>query len=534
MWRLVCSDPPVTVQVGADAPRSLGRSSLGAHVSREQPYQFVSRTQASLSVDDAETLSVTAVGSNPTQVRRANGVLSVLPNGTAMQLDAGDHIVLDRQKRDGSVIFVVHGPAAAALPAAPLLELLSVRDADSLVGSDVTSGVKLVLLVEHAADAAHDVAYVWFAWDTLIKYERAAGTEPLRQLAARLTPGGRFYEAAAKTEWVDKQRVDEGLKPWQNVCEWKCNPPHTWRSFSQDAQRLASAAACGPRELRGALEALAPPSSDHLPPAREGSGGKRRRNEPPSAPGPSADDDGGRALCPPWELPLGESRWYLTARHLHGGTVSYGGRNITPNEHSKPCSLAAFTPEYVPADLASTLTRLLDGVDVVPFDDSARFDDSVQAPATVPNAFGGMRPPSSPSRMAFAEAEGLTYRYGRVRYVTKPTLWSEGVAGRPEEEARLGWSPRPCPTREDHCPLASPSGAALPAAAQARGAALGAGAEGETAQVQLRPRAEARSPTRTGHCTCHAAGLLLKDVETEGQLGPCYRVEGVHLTLPLP
>ncbi|EOD37561.1 hypothetical protein EMIHUDRAFT_225460 [Emiliania huxleyi CCMP1516] len=333
-----------------------------------------------------------------------------------MQLDAGDHIVLDRQKRDGSVIFVVHGPAAAALPAAPLLELLSVRDADSLVGSDVTSGVKLVLLVEHAADAAHDVAYVWFAWDTLIKYERAAGTEPLRQLAARLTPGGRFYEAAAKTEWVDKQRVDEGLKPWRNVCEWKCNPPHTWQSFSQDAQRLASAAACGPRELRGALEALAPPSSDHLPPAREGSGGKRRRNEPPSAPGPSADDDGGRALCPPWELPLGESRWYLTARHLHGGTVSYGGRNITPNEHSKPCSLAAFTPEYVPADLASTLTRLLDGVDVVPFDDSARFDDSVQAPATVPNAFGGMRPPSSPSRLAFAEAEGLTYRYGRVRY----------------------------------------------------------------------------------------------------------------------
>ena len=174
MWRLVCSDPPVTVQVGADAPRSLGRSSLGAHVSREQPYEFVSRTQASLSVDDAETLSVTAVGSNPTQVRRANGELSVLPNGTATQLDAGDHIILDRQKKDGSVIFVVHSPAAA-LPAAPLLELLSVRDADSLVGSDVTSGVKLVLLVEHAADAAHDVAYVWFAWDTLIKYERAAG-----------------------------------------------------------------------------------------------------------------------------------------------------------------------------------------------------------------------------------------------------------------------------------------------------------------------------------------------------------------------
>ena len=359
-----------------------------------------------------------------------------------------------------------------------------------------------------------------------------------RQIAARLTPGGRFYEAAAKTEWVDKQRVDEGLKPWRNVCEWKCNPPHTWRSFSQDAQRLAAAAACGPRELRGALEALAPPSSDHLPPAREGSGGKRRRDEPPSAPGPSADDDGGRALCPPWELPSGESCWYLTARHLHGGTVSYGGRNSRPNERSKPCSLAAVTPEYVPADLASTLTRLLDGVDVVPFDDSARFDDSVQAPATVPNAFGGMRSPCSPSRMAFAEAEGLTYRYGRVRYVTKPTLWSEGVAGRPEEEARLGWSPRPCPTRGENCPLASPSpsGAALPAAARARGAALGAGAEGETAQVQLRPRAEARSPTRTGHCTCHAAGLLLRDVETEGQLAnrveeftslfPCLRYAG--------
>jgi hypothetical protein len=84
-------------------------------------------------------------------------------------------------------------------------------------------GVKLVLLVSSPTGAtSDDSVWVWFGWDTLIKFERGRSQEPLASLAQRLAPAGMgLDERAARAQWVEGQRVAEHLKPWRNLSEWK-------------------------------------------------------------------------------------------------------------------------------------------------------------------------------------------------------------------------------------------------------------------------------------------------------------------------
>ena len=159
-----------------------------------------------------------------------------------------------------------------------LCTLLCSRELGRLAATDAPArGIKLVLLNGSPTTDSSDMVFVWFGWDTLIKFERHTSVESLRELAQRLGCSGgggghasgtavcQLDEAAAKRQWVDAQRVTTNSKPWRNVSEWKTKEG-TWPSRDMDAASLMAAAAIGPAELLAALEALAPPPPRPPPP----------------------------------------------------------------------------------------------------------------------------------------------------------------------------------------------------------------------------------------------------------------------------
>ena len=133
--------------------------------------------------------------------------------------------------------------------------------------------VKLVVMVPGSSFAS-DVVWVWFAWDSLIKYERLASTESLDEMLVHLsadgaaTTLGSLSESEAHRRFVTDQWAaskEARPRPWLVVIEWKANKGRGMQSWSDetretDVAALAAAARISATSVLEVLDSMGEPS----------------------------------------------------------------------------------------------------------------------------------------------------------------------------------------------------------------------------------------------------------------------------------
>ena len=133
--------------------------------------------------------------------------------------------------------------------------------------------VKLVVTVPGSSFAS-DVVWVWFAWDSLIKYERLASTESLDEMLVHLsadgaaTTPGSLCESEAHRRFVTDQWAaskEARPRPWLVVIEWKANKGRGMQSWSDESREtdvaaLAAAARISATSVLEVLDSMGEPS----------------------------------------------------------------------------------------------------------------------------------------------------------------------------------------------------------------------------------------------------------------------------------
>jgi hypothetical protein len=133
--------------------------------------------------------------------------------------------------------------------------------------------VKLVVTVPGSSFAS-DVVWVWFAWDSLIKYERLASTESLDEMLVHLstdgaaTTPGSLCESEAHRRFVTDQWAaskEARPRPWLVVIEWKANKGRGMQSWSDESREtdvaaLAAAARISATSVLKVLDSMGEPS----------------------------------------------------------------------------------------------------------------------------------------------------------------------------------------------------------------------------------------------------------------------------------
>jgi len=133
--------------------------------------------------------------------------------------------------------------------------------------------VKLVVTVPGSSFAS-DVVWVWFAWDSLIKYERLASTESLDEMLVHLTADGTattpgsLCESEAHRRFVTDQWAaskEARPRPWLVVIEWKANEGRGMQSWSDESREtdvaaLAAAARISATSVLKVLDSMGQPS----------------------------------------------------------------------------------------------------------------------------------------------------------------------------------------------------------------------------------------------------------------------------------